>query len=50
MDISRERGQDAKQLADETYHDVMKVLQEKSAKARKIAQESKENVKEKGSS
>ena len=36
MALSKNKTGDAKQLAEETYRDVLKVLQEKAAKAKKI--------------
>lgn len=45
--LSQNKGQDAKQLAEETYHDVLNVLKEKASKAKKIAEEGKEEAKDK---
>ena len=48
MRLSQEKSGDAKQLAEETYRDVLKVLLEKAGKAKKIAEEGKEEVKSEG--
>ncbi len=45
MQLSQKKGQDAKQLAEETYQEIFKVLQEKAGKAKKIVEEGKDEVK-----
>lgn len=37
--MSQKKGKEAEELAQETYRDVLKVLQEKSLKAKKLADE-----------
>lgn len=46
MNISKEKGKEAQQLAEETIQDVLKVLEEKGKKAEKLAQGAKENAKQ----
>ncbi|KAI0082051.1 hypothetical protein K474DRAFT_1655985 [Panus rudis PR-1116 ss-1] len=45
-ELAKNRGEDAKNLAKETYDDIVKLLQEKSKKASKLAEEAKEETKE----
>ncbi|KAH9942344.1 uncharacterized protein BXZ73DRAFT_97757 [Epithele typhae] len=45
--LSREHGEDAKKLAQETYDDVMKVLEEKSRKAEDLSRKAKDDFKDK---
>jgi soluble cytochrome b562 len=39
VELSKNKSGDAKQLAEETYRDILKILQEKADKAKKIAKE-----------
>lgn len=39
IEVSQKKGKEAEELAQETYRDVLKVLQEKSVKAKKLADE-----------
>ncbi|KIP08392.1 hypothetical protein PHLGIDRAFT_127017 [Phlebiopsis gigantea 11061_1 CR5-6] len=48
--LSQSKGQDAKQLAEETYKDVLSLLKEKAGKAKKIADEGKDEAKSKAKS
>ncbi|KAI0690907.1 hypothetical protein BC835DRAFT_1417494 [Cytidiella melzeri] len=49
VELSKNKSGDAKQLAEETYRDIMQVLQEKAGKAKKMAEEGKGEVKSKTS-
>lgn len=49
IQLSQERGEDAKKLAKETYHDVFKVLEAKSKKAKELVSKTKEEAKDKSS-
>ncbi|KAK7692560.1 hypothetical protein QCA50_004190 [Cerrena zonata] len=46
-ELSQKHGEDAKKLAKETYDEIFKVLQDKAQKAKKIAEETKEDGKDK---
>jgi hypothetical protein len=48
--VLKEDSEDAKQLAEETFSDVMSVLKDKAGKAKKIAEKSKDDTKEAASS
>lgn len=50
LTLSQSKGQDAKQLAEETYRDVLNVLREKASKAKKIVEEGKDEAKDKSKS
>ena len=39
VQVSREKSDEAKKLAKETYEDVLRVLEEKSKKAKRLAEE-----------
>ncbi|THH32506.1 hypothetical protein EUX98_g1698 [Antrodiella citrinella] len=49
VQLSQQKSEEAKQLAKETYDDVLKVLEEKAKKARGLVDETKEEAKEKSS-
>ncbi|KAI0342149.1 hypothetical protein BDW22DRAFT_1484995 [Trametopsis cervina] len=49
VELSMNKSGDAKQLAEETYRDILKVLQEKSDKASKLAKDTAEEAKSKSS-
>lgn len=44
VQITRQKGDEAKELAQETFRDVHKVLQEKAEKARKLSEEAKDEA------
>jgi len=50
IQLSQERGDDAKKLAKETYDDIFKVLEEKSSKAKELVSKTKEETKDKSRS
>lgn len=50
LQLSQERSEDAQKLTKETYEDILKVLQEKGAKAKKLVNKTKDEAKEKPSS
>lgn len=45
VELSSEKGEDAKKLARETWEDILKVLEEKGKKAQELGKEAKEEVK-----
>ena len=45
VQVSREKGDEAKKLAKETYEDVLRVLEEKSKKAKRLAEEVQDDSK-----
>lgn len=50
VQITRKKGDEAKELAQETFRDVHKVLQEKAEKARSLSEEAKDEADSKKSS
>ena len=47
MELANKHGKEAKELIDETYQDIVKILEEKGKKAKEIADKAKGDV-EKG--
>lgn len=49
VELSQSRSEDAKKLAQETWDELLRVLEDKGKKAKELAQGTKEEAKEKSS-
>lgn len=47
LELSKDKGEDASKLAKETWEEVLKVLEAKGQKARELANDAKEEGKQK---